>query len=95
VFATADVLAIGVMRGLTESGVRVPDDVSVVGYDNLDLCEYAVPQLTTVSQDITAKATTAVRMLIDSIENGTRPDEPVTIAVSLVERESTAPALHQ
>jgi LacI family transcriptional regulator len=92
VFATADILAIGIMRGLAESGVRVPDDVSVVGFDNLDVCEYAVPQLTTVSQDITAKATTAVRMLIDSIENGARPSEPVTISVSLVKRESTGPA---
>jgi len=91
VFATADILAIGVMRGLAESGVRVPDDISVVGFDNLDLCDYVVPRLTTVSQDITAKATTAVRMLIDSIENTARPAEPVTITVSLVERESTAP----
>jgi LacI family transcriptional regulator len=92
VFATADILAIGLMRGLADSGVRVPDDVSVVGFDNLDLCEYVQPRLTTVAQDITAKATTAVRMLIDSIENSTRPSEPVTITVSLVERESTSPA---
>jgi LacI family transcriptional regulator len=95
VFATADILAIGIMRGLTESGVQVPDTVSVVGFDDLDLCEYAMPRLTTVSQDITAKATTAVRMLIDSIENGALPSEPVTITVSLVKRESTAPAPDQ
>ena len=92
VFATADILAIGIMRGLTESGARVPDDVSVVGFDDLDLCEYVLPRLTTVAQDITAKATTAVRMLIESIERSARPGEPVTIAVSLVTRESTAPA---
>lgn len=92
VFATADILAIGIMRGLAEAGVRVPEEVSVVGFDDLDLCEYVVPRLTTVSQDITAKATTAVRLLVEAIEKGTRPAEPVTVAVSLVERDSTAAA---
>jgi LacI family transcriptional regulator len=92
VFATADILAIGITRGLAEAGVRVPEDVSVVGFDDLDLCEYVVPRLTTVSQDITAKATTAVRLLVEAIEKGTRPAEPVTVAVSLVERDSTAAA---
>ena len=95
VFTTADILAIGVMGGLLESGVQVPHDVSIVGFDNLDLCEYVVPRLTTVSQDITAKATAAVRLLTTSIENGERPTEPVTIDVALVVRESTATAHHQ
>ncbi|QUQ63965.1 LacI family DNA-binding transcriptional regulator [Kutzneria sp. CA-103260] len=95
VFATADILAIGIMHGLTESGARVPDDVSVVGFDDLDLCDYVVPRLTTVSQDIAAKATTAVRMLIDAIEKGTPPTAPVTVDVSLVKRDSTAPAPQQ
>ena len=90
VFATADILAIGILRGLTESGTRVPDDVSVVGFDNLDLCDYVVPRLTTVSQDIATKAAIAVHLLIKSIEDGEHPSEPVTIGVSLVRRESTA-----
>jgi LacI family transcriptional regulator len=91
VFATADILAVGIVHGLTEAGARVPDDVSVVGFDNLDLCNYVTPKLTTISQDIARKASTAVSILMDSIEKGERPKRPVTIDVSLVERESAAP----
>ncbi len=90
VFATADILAVGIVHGLTEAGARVPDDVSVVGFDNLDLCNYVTPKLTTVSQDIARKASTAVSILLGSIEKGERPNEPQTIGVSLAERESTA-----
>jgi LacI family transcriptional regulator len=92
VFATADILAIGLMEGLRAAGARVPRDVSVVGFDDLDLCKYVTPKLTTVSQDIAAKATTAVGLLIDAIEHGKRPRNPVTIDVSLTVRDSTAPA---
>jgi LacI family transcriptional regulator len=90
VFATADILAVGIVHGLTEAGARVPEDVSVVGFDDLDLCNYVTPKLTTISQDIARKASTAVSILLDSIEKGERPKRPVTIDVSLVERESTA-----
>ncbi|HEX6346064.1 LacI family DNA-binding transcriptional regulator [Umezawaea sp.] len=90
VFATADILAIGIMEGVADSGATVPDDLSVIGFDNLDLCAYVTPKLTTVAQDIGEKAATAVRMLIGSIEGGEQPREPVTIGVDLVERASTA-----
>ncbi|WP_326945982.1 LacI family transcriptional regulator [Amycolatopsis sp. NBC_01307] len=90
-FATADILAVGIVHGLTEAGARVPEDISVVGFDDLDLCNYVTPKLTTVSQDIARKASTAVSILMDSIEKSERPKHPVTIDVSLVERESTAP----
>ncbi|WP_201439903.1 LacI family DNA-binding transcriptional regulator [Saccharothrix sp. 6-C] len=91
VFATADILAIGVVEGLLSDGASVPDDVSVVGFDNLDLCEYVTPKLTTVAQDIAGKAITAVRMLLDSVETGTLATAAVTMGVRLVRRESTAP----
>ncbi|GGU81427.1 LacI family DNA-binding transcriptional regulator [Lentzea flava] len=91
VFATADVLAIGIMEGLRESGVRVPDDVSVVGFDDLDLCVYVRPTLTTIAQDIAAKAATAVHMLVGEIEHEDQPSGPVTLGVHLVQRMSTGP----
>jgi LacI family transcriptional regulator len=90
VFATADILAIGIMEGVADSGAAVPDDVSVIGFDNLDLCAYVTPKLTTIAQDIGEKAATAVRMLISSVEGGKQPRKPVTIGVDLVERASTA-----
>lgn len=91
VFATADILAIGIMAGLTETGTRVPTDVSVVGFDDLDIGAYVTPKLTTIAQDIPRKAALAVDMLLAAIERRDRPQEPVTLDVRLVERDSTAP----
>lgn len=91
VFATADILAIGIMEGLAGSGYDVPSDVSVVGFDNLDLSEYVTPKLTTVAQDIPQKAALAVRRLLATIEQHQHPADPITLDVHLVERASTAP----
>jgi LacI family transcriptional regulator len=90
VFATADILAIGVMEGLRLAGVRVPDDVSLVGFDNIDIGRYMTPKLTTVAQDIAAKAGTAVRMLLAEVEDGARLGEPVVVGVELICRGSVA-----
>jgi DNA-binding LacI/PurR family transcriptional regulator len=66
----------------------VPDDLSVIGFDNLDLCAYVTPKLTTIAQDIGEKAATAVRMPISSVEGGKQHRKPVTIGVELVEHAS-------
>ncbi|TDD51267.1 LacI family transcriptional regulator [Kribbella antibiotica] len=91
VFATADILAIGIMEGLADSGHAVPDQLSVVGFDNLDLSEYVTPKLTTVAQDIPQKAALAVERLLASIEKQEHPDSPITLDVQLIERSSTGP----
>lgn len=90
VFATADILAIGIMAGLTDAGVPVPSRLSVVGFDNLDLSAYVTPKLTTVAQDMTAKAANAVTLLLNAMKHDERPTTPMTLNVHLVERESTA-----
>ncbi|MFZ7089408.1 LacI family DNA-binding transcriptional regulator [Curtobacterium sp. RRHDQ10] len=91
VFATADILAAGVMEGVRAAGRSVPDDVSVVGFDDIDLAHYVTPKLTTVRQDVGAKGSFAAAMLLDEIEGGGTPGEPVVVPVELVVRESTAP----
>lgn len=91
VFATADILAVGVMSGLAEAGLSVPADVSVVGFDDLDISAIVTPKLTTVAQDIAGKAALAVDLLLAAIEKHDRPPEPTTLAVRLVTRASTAP----
>lgn len=53
--ATADVLAIGLMKGFYEQGVQVPEDISIIGFDDLDISKYTTPGLTTVKQPISAK----------------------------------------
>ena len=91
VFATADILAVGLMEGLHLAGARVPEDVSVVGFDNIDIGLYVTPKLTTVAQDVPAKASAAVRMLLAEVEDGGLPGEPVVVGVELVSRGSVAP----
>ena len=88
VFATADILAVGLLEGLHLAGVAVPGDVSVIGFDNIDIGQYVTPKLTTIAQDVVAKATAAVRMLLIEVEDHGAPGEPVVVGVELVERGS-------
>lgn len=70
IFAIADVMAIGAIRALKDCGLRVPEDVSVVGYDGLPLGEFLVPQLSTVSQSCKELARRSVEILLGNIEEG-------------------------
>ena len=92
IFATADILAVGVIEGLHLAGLRVPEDVSVVGFDDIDIGRYVTPKLTTVAQDVVAKASTAVQILLAEIERSGVPGEPVVVGVELVSRASVAAA---
>ncbi|GAB3999441.1 hypothetical protein GCM10029992_28220 [Glycomyces albus] len=76
VVATADILAIGAMEGLAESGLTVPDDVSVIGFDDTEIARYVTPKLTTVAQDLPAKASVTVRLLLDHLLRGETPKRP-------------------
>ena len=87
-FAVADVMAIGAVRALKEAGLRVPEDVSVMGFDGLPLGSYLVPQLSTVVQSAQLLAQRSVDILIDNIENGCRPRQEI-VPFSIQQREST------
>ena len=87
-FAVADVMAIGAIRALKEAGLRVPEDVSVMGFDGLPLGSFLVPQLSTVVQSTEALAQTSVDILIDCIENSSAPRQE-TVPFSVALREST------
>ncbi|NGO15011.1 LacI family DNA-binding transcriptional regulator [Streptomyces sp. HC44] len=92
VFAANDDMAIGLIRALTDAGLRVPGDVSVVGFDDIPVAAYVTPQLTTVRQPFDAVAQDGLRLLVQSIE---KPDVELPPAndppVDLVVRCSTAP----
>jgi len=88
IFATADILAAGVMVGLIEQGKRVPDDFSVVGFDDLYISTLTVPRLTTIHQDMIEKGKVAVDLLINVIQGATIKDYNVILPVTLVERHS-------
>lgn len=84
-----DVTAIGAMHGLSEEGVRVPQDVSVVGFDDIALTDYTVPPLTTVAQDKYAMGSRAVA-IVDRILAGETVSGTERLPVRLVVRGSTA-----
>lgn len=89
VFCANDELAIGLYRGLHERGINIPDDLSVVGYDNIDLDEYVTPKLTTVEQPILELGETSARLILNRINNINMPRQLVNVPVKLIERSST------
>lgn len=93
VLCANDEIAFGVMRALFEEGLRVPEDVSVVGYDGIDLAEYVPVPLTTVRQDFAKAGSTMVELVVDQIENGTHLEvHQRLIPTQLIVRDSTGPA---
>ncbi len=91
VFCFNDLLALGAIRALHEAGRRAPDDVAVVGFDDIEEGAFAIPSLTTISPDKAEIGRQAVRLLLGRID-GTRtgPPERVEPLFTLVIRESTA-----
>ncbi|MFJ4326169.1 LacI family DNA-binding transcriptional regulator [Streptomyces tricolor] len=91
VFVCADRMALGVYAALAERGVRVPDEVSVVGFDDLPEARWVAPALTTVRQPLAEMAATALRLLVRMM-HGERPEGTRTeLSTRLVQRASTAP----
>ena len=89
-FAAADVMAIGAIRALRDGGLRVPEDVSVVGFDGLRLGSYLVPQLSTVTQPVQQMAQRSVEILLACIEENASAVREI-VPFTLLERESLAP----
>lgn len=92
VVAINDMLAIGALRAIYDAGLRVPEDISLMGYDDIAMAEYLVPRLTTVSKDIAEMGRTAVRLLLARIEDPDRPPRTERYPARLIIRESIAPA---
>ncbi|WP_243740860.1 LacI family DNA-binding transcriptional regulator [Streptomyces sp. 8K308] len=91
VFACSDQMALGVCQAAREHGLRVPGDVSVVGFDDLPQARWSVPGLTTVRQPLAEMAATALRLLRRMMD-GDRPEGVRTeLSTRLVVRNSTAP----
>jgi DNA-binding LacI/PurR family transcriptional regulator len=93
VVASSDVLATGVLRGAAERGLRVPDDISITGFDDIPQAAYAVPALTTVRMPVAEMVRTAVHLVLDPPSPDTPgPDDPPPIVrPELIVRESTGP----
>lgn len=90
-FADNDIIAIGAMKALTEIGLRIPHDISIVGVDNIPFGSVANPPLTTMSISCPDIGCWAIRLLLQSIQTPDMPKTKVQIGASLVRRNSTAP----
>lgn len=88
VFATADILAAGIIAGLHEIGLNVPDDISVVGFDDVTLCQLIAPTLTTIHQDTVEKGKAAVEFMMNRLNNNRVEEHQKILPVRLIERKS-------
>ena len=86
-FTASDVMAVGAIRALYEKGLRVPEDVSVIGFDGLDVGSFLIPKLSSVVQPAQMMARRSVEILISQIENENLAVHE-TVSFELWERES-------
>ena len=91
IFVANDSMALGALHAMHELGVRCPEDVSLVGFDDYPEAEFFSPGLTTIRQDFDEIGSLSVALLLDVMEPGTRAAGHVTLDPSLVIRKSTAP----
>jgi len=89
VFAASDLIAMGAMRALTEAGTRIPQDVSVVGFDDIPGSRFTAPPLTTIRQDTVRAGELLVESLIALVDGKTPASQ--RLATELVLRRSSSP----
>jgi alanine racemase len=89
----SDLMALGAIREARSRGLRVPTDISVVGYDDSPLIAFTDPPLTTIRQPVISMAVSAVRALVDEINGHPAPHSEFIFRPELVMRASTAVAL--
>jgi DNA-binding LacI/PurR family transcriptional regulator len=90
IFAANDHLAIGLLRALHERSRRVPEEVSIVGFDDVPEAGYLIPPLTTIRPDFHGVAARALELLLAQLTAQARPTAPVMLAPRLIERRSVA-----
>jgi len=88
VAAMSDTLALGLCVGLQQSGLRVPEDISLIGFDDLRLCRFTTPAITTISQNLEEKASLTVKHLFRMIRTKEKYAVNEVLDVSVVERQT-------
>ena len=91
-FAYNDISAIGAIRAFQESGLRVPQDVSVVGFDDIPAAAFHYPSLTTIRQPLHKMGEIAVGVLLEQIESKPESEREIAVQPEIAIRESTGPA---
>lgn len=94
VFASADIMAIGIIEGARKNGYVIPNDLSIVGFDNIEASIFSSPKLTTISQNITKKAEYAIDLLMQQIDNIPVANKRAVLDLEIIERQSVIPLVH-
>ena len=90
IFVCNDLMAVGALCAIHEAGLRVPEDVSVIGFDNIALSSYSVPRLTTIAQPTEQLGRTAVDLMLGRLAEREAPAHNERLPVWLIERDSCA-----
>ncbi|MER3481073.1 MAG: LacI family transcriptional regulator [Meiothermus sp.] len=90
IFAASDLMAFGVMEAIKEQGLRVPQDISVIGFDDIPMASQVYPPLTTIRQPLYQMGVAAARMMIALLQGVKPPLSRITLPTELVERATTA-----
>jgi DNA-binding LacI/PurR family transcriptional regulator len=91
IFAFNDILAIGAMEAVHKRGLSIPEDVSIIGFDNTILAKHCYPPLTTMAQPLDEIGNQAVDLLVGEIESKITRKQRVMLSAELVIRDSTGP----
>ncbi|MBI5671368.1 MAG: LacI family DNA-binding transcriptional regulator [Chloroflexi bacterium] len=89
IFAAGDQMAIGAYRALAEAGLRVPDDMSVIGFDDIEAAQFTIPPLTTIRQPLDQIAGNAFRLLLDLLDGRQPETTSIILPPELIVRDST------
>lgn len=90
VFIANNLMSIGALKAVREAGLRVPHDISVIGFDDLDLGPLLDPPYTVIDRPTIRQGEAAARLMLERLDNPTRPQQSVVLPVHLVVRASTA-----
>jgi DNA-binding LacI/PurR family transcriptional regulator len=91
-FGYNDISAMGAMRAFQEAGLRIPGDISVIGFDDIPIASYSLPTLTTIRQPLEKMGRIAAQTLLDRIEERTEFVPEIAVEPELVIRQSAGPA---
>lgn len=89
IFASSDLMAIGAIHAINEAGLRVPDDISIVGVDNIEQAEFTVPPLTTILQPLDRIGEQGVRLLLELVDGRQPENIHVVVEPMILARTST------
>ena len=91
VFACNDLMAVGVLNACKKLNLDVPKDISIIGYDNIDLSKFVEPKLTTIDQNMFHLGTNAATLLLEKIEFDNSYSKRIILINSLIERDTVTP----